>query len=124
MSYRNPTYYGIVEDMGAFNKAFQSTFNQFQQVIQTQQAKEAENKQRLDDLMGQGYAAVLKSAEDLEGNVNESFIDIGNAFLEDINFANQSASNRQKILQRISMMGKGTDKVEELKDRIYFRFWT
>ena len=118
MSYRNPTYYGIVEDMGAFNKAFQSTFNQFQQVIQTQQAKEAENKQRLDDLMGQGYAAVLKSAEDLEGNVNESFIDIGNAFLEDINFANQSASNRQKILQRISMMGKGTDKVEELKENL------
>ena len=124
MSYRNPTYYGIVEDMGAFNKAFQSTFNQFQQIIQTQQAKEAENKQRLDELMGQGYAAVLKASEDLEGNVNESFIDIGNAFLEDINFANQSASDRQKILQRISMMGKGTDKVEELKGNlaIYAKF--
>lgn len=33
MSYRNPTYYGIVEDVGAFNDAFQQSFGKFKSMV-------------------------------------------------------------------------------------------
>lgn len=46
MSYRNPTYYGIVEDMTAFNDAFQKSFGEIAQVIEKNKLKrEQEEKQ-------------------------------------------------------------------------------
>ena len=74
MSYRNPTYYGIVEDMTAFNDAFQKSFGEISQVIEKNKLKreqeEKEDKaykaQEIDDITNREKNVDLNFVDDMK----------------------------------------------------------
>ena len=115
MSYRNPTYYGIVEDMGAFSKAFTSSFGQIKQAVDAERAAQAEQARQDDAMMAKGYEFVLNQADDLEGETYKTFIEYGNNLIKDGNFARLSASDQQLLLGKIAGVANTSNSVEEIQ---------
>jgi len=82
MSYRNPTYYGIVEDMGAFTDAFQSTFGEIKKSIDANIAAKKERNNSISLARAKGIEKINEEAENVPLKLMDDYKNYFNNRLE------------------------------------------
>lgn len=77
MSYTNPKEFGIIEDVGAFNRSFQKRFGEVMNMIALDKAENKKLDEKVDETFAEGIEAVTKTAKNVKNVYRGNFIDFG-----------------------------------------------
>ena len=113
MSYRNPTYYGIVEDVGAFGRSFQESFNSAKQKIDADRAEYEKRQNIIEEQKAQDIGSVTKIVSAMPLKFQESLKDLYDSFIAEINYDDMDAVQRAKINQKMQLHASALQNLPE-----------
>lgn len=103
MSYRNPTHYGIVEDMGAFDRSFQQTFNSAKQKIDANRAEYDKRQDIISEQKAGDINSVTEIVSAMPIKFQESLMDLYDGLISEIDYDKMDAVERAKVNQKIGL---------------------
>ncbi len=121
MSYRNPTYYGLVEDVGAFDKAFQTAFNNVKSQIDADKAEKKKRENIIEEMRASDITSITNIAKNLPIELQQAAINYYSGIIDKgINYEDMDAVERAKIDQTVqrhsSSLGNMKDIIQNYED--------
>ena len=121
MSYRNPTYYGLVEDVGAFDKAFQTAFNNVKSQIDADKAEKEKRENIIEEMRASDITSITNIAKNLPIELQQAAINYYSGIIDKgINYEDMDAVERAKIDQTVqlhsSSLGNMNDIIQNYED--------
>lgn len=115
MSYRNPTYYGIVEDVSAFDKAFQTAFNNVKSQIDADKAEKEKRENLIEEMKAGDITSITNIAKNLPIELQKTAINYYSSIIDrGINYEDMDAVERAKIDQTIQLHASGLGNMNEI----------
>jgi len=115
MSYRNPTYYGIVEDVGAFDKAFQTAFSNVKSQIDADKAEKEKREKLIEEMKASDITSITNVAKNLPIELQQTAINYYSGIInEGINYEDMDAVQRAKIDQTIQLHASALGNMNEI----------
>jgi len=115
MSYRNPTYYGIVEDVGAFDKAFQKAFSNVKSQIDADKAEKEKREEIVEGMKASDITSITNIAKNLPIELQQTAINYYSGIVDrGINYEDMDAVERAKIDQTIQLHASGLGNMNEI----------
>lgn len=115
MSYRNPTYYGIVEDTGAFDKAFQTAFNNVKSQFDADKAEKEKRENLIEEMKAGDITAITNIAKNLPIDLQQTAINYYSGIIDQgINYEDMDSVQRAKIDQKIQLHASGLGNMNEI----------
>jgi hypothetical protein len=115
MSYRNPTYYGIVEDVGAFDKAFQTAFSNVKSQIDADKAEKEKREKLIEEMKASDITSITNIAKNLPIELQQTAINYYSGIIDEgINYEDMDAVQRAKIDQTIQLHASALGNMNEI----------
>ena len=115
MSYRNPTYYGIVEDVGAFDRAFQQAFSNVKSQIDADKAEKEKREKLIEEMKAGDITAITNIAKNLPIELQQTAINYYSGIIDKgINYEDMDAVQRAKIDQTIQLHASALGNMNEI----------
>ena len=115
MSYRNPTYYGIVEDVGAFDRAFQQAYSNVKSQIDADKAEKEKREKLIEEMKASDITSITNIAKNLPIELQQSAINFYSGIIDrGVNYEDMDAVERAKIDQTIQLHASGLRNMNEI----------
>jgi len=118
MSYTNPKEFGIIEDVGAFNRSFQKRFGEVMNMIALDKAENKKLQEKVDETFAEGIEAVNKTAKGVKDVYRGNFIDFGEKIIEDVNFGLLSQTDQAYAINNVEQAGADINSFSLLQENL------
>lgn len=118
MSYTNPKEFGIIEDVGAFNRSFQKRFGEVMNMIALDKAENKKLDEKVDETFAEGIEAVTKTAKNVKNVYRGNFIDFGEKMIEDVNFGSLSQTDQAYAINNVEQAGADINSFSLLQENL------